>query len=127
MTPPAASDADIQPGPPRDHRSPADRIATVVLATVTVLATLTSLFFSPFFVMATDSCGHDNCRDSLVTWAWVVTWGGAAVAAVVAVGGMIASARRRTTMWVWPALALLLVVATFLIGAVLASSAAPGN
>lgn len=97
----------------------------MVLASLTVLATLVSLFFSPFFVMATDSCGHDNCRDSLVTWAWVVTWGGAGLAAVVAVGGMIAAARRRTTMWVWPALSLALVVAAFIIGAVLASSAAP--
>ncbi len=112
---------------PIDHRSPADRVATVVLVTMTVMATLVSLFFSPFFVMATDSCGHDNCRDSMVTWAYAVTWGGVAVAAVVAVVGMIAAARRRTTMWVWPALALLLVVATFVIGAQLASSAAPGD
>ena len=99
----------------------------MVLATLTVLATLVSLFFSPFFVMATDSCGHDDCRDALVTWAYAVTWGGVAVAAVVAVVGMIVAARRRTAMWVWPALALLLVVATFVGGAVLASSAAPGD
>jgi hypothetical protein len=46
-------------------------------------------------------------------------------AAVVAVVGMIAAARRRPAMWVWPALALLLVVTTFVIGAQLASSAAP--
>jgi len=116
MTPPAG---------PIDHRSPADRVATVVLATLTVMATLVSLFFSPFFVMATDSCGHDNCRDSMVTWAYAVTWGGVGIAAVVAVVGMIAAARRKTAMWVWPALALLLVVATFVIGAQLASSAAP--
>ncbi len=99
----------------------------MVLATLTVPATLVSLFVSPFFVMATDSCGHDNCRDPLVTWAYAVTWGGAGVAAVVAVVGMIAAARLRTTMWVWPAIALLLVVATFVIGAQLASSAAPGD
>lgn len=116
MTPPTG---------PTGHRSPADRVATVVLATLTVLATLVSLFFAPFFVMATDSCGHDNCRDSLVTWAYAVTWGGVAVAAVVAVVGMIAAARRGTAMWFWPALALLLVIATFVIGAELASYAAP--
>jgi len=107
------------------HRSAADRVASVVLAALAVLATLVSLLVSPFFVMSTDACGHDNCRDSLVTWAYAVTWGGAAVAAVVAVVGMIAAARRRTAMWVWPALALLLVVTTFVIGAQLASSAAP--
>lgn len=113
------------PSGPHPHRSVADRLATVVLAAMAVLATLASLFFSPFFVMATDSCGHQNCRDSLITWAYVVTWGGVALAAVVGVAGMIAAARRHTRMWVWPALALLLVVVTFVIGAQLASSAAP--
>ena len=115
------------PNAPVDHRSALDRVATVVLSALTVLAALASLFFSPFFVMTTDACGHDNCRENLVTWAWAVTWGGVGVAAVVAVGGMIAAARRRTTMWVWPALAVAIVVGTFVIGAVLASSAAPGN
>ena len=113
------------PGPSAHHRPAADRVATVVLTALALLATVVSLFFSPFFVMATDSCGHTDCRDSLITWAYVVTWGGVAVAAVVALGGMIAAARRHTRMWVWPALALLLVVVTFVIGAQLASSAAP--
>lgn len=108
------------------HRSAADRLATVVLAVLAVLAALVSLFISPFFVMATDSCGHTDCRDSLITWAYAVTWGGVALAAVVALGGMISAARRHTRMWVWPGLALLLVVVTFVIGAQLASSAAPG-
>lgn len=113
-------------GPPA-RRSPVDRIAAVVVSALALLAALASLFFSPFFVMTTDACGHDDCRDWLVTWAYAVTWGGVALAAVVAVLGMIAAARRGTTMWVWPALALVLVVATFLIGAQLASSAAPAD
>jgi len=118
MTPPTG---------PTDHRSTADRVATVVLATLAILAALISLFFSPFFVMATDACGHDDCRDSLVVWAYAVTWGGVAVAAGVAVVGMIAAARRRTAMWIWPALSVALVITTFVIGAELASSAAPGD
>ena len=44
---------------------------------------------SPFFVMATDACGPDNCDESKLTWAFIVTWGGVAVAAVVAVVGLI--------------------------------------
>jgi uncharacterized BrkB/YihY/UPF0761 family membrane protein len=112
---------------PPSRRSTADRVASVVLTALAMLATAGSLFFSPFFVMATDSCGHDDCRDSLVTWAYAVTWGGVGVAAVVAVAGMIVAARRRTAMWVWPALALMLVLVTFVVGAQLASSAAPGD
>jgi cytochrome bd-type quinol oxidase subunit 2 len=112
---------------PPATRSTADRVASVVLAALAVLAAVVSLIVSPFFVMSTDACGHDDCRDSLVVWADAVTWGGVAVAAVVGVAGMIAAARRRTVMWVWPALALLVVVTTFVIGAELASSAAPGD
>ncbi|MGI9126008.1 MAG: hypothetical protein ACR2JM_14815 [Mycobacterium sp.] len=114
------------PEAPRPHRSPADRMASIVASVLAVLAGMASLFFSPFFVMATDSCGHENCRDSLVTWAYVVTWGGIALAAIVGVVGVVTAARRGSLMWVWPALALLLVVVTFAIGAQLASSAAPG-
>ncbi|WP_313674349.1 hypothetical protein [Mycolicibacterium sp.] len=109
----------------RPHRSLADRVGSVVAGALALLAAAASLFFSPFFVMTTDACGHDNCRDSLVLWAWAVTWGGIGLAAVVGVGGMVVAARRRTVMWVWPALALLLVVGTFVIGAQLASAAAP--
>ena len=115
------------PPTPHVHRSPADRVASIVISVLAVVAGRVSAFFSPFFVMATDSCGHDDCRDSMVTWAYVVTWGGLGLAAVVGVIGMIVAARRKTAMWVWPALALVLVVATFVIGAQLASSAAPGD
>ena len=116
MTPPPA---------PHAHRSPVDRVATIVLTVLAVLTGMVSLFFSPFFVMSTDACGHNNCRDWLVTWAYAVTWGGLAVAALIGVVGMIVAARRGTTMWIWPAWALALVVVTFVIGAQLASSAAP--
>lgn len=113
-------------GAPQFHRSAADRLASVIASLLAVLAGLSSLFFSPFFVMSTDACGHDNCRDSLVLWAYAVTWGGLGLALLVAALGMIRAARRHTTMWVWPAVALLLVVATFVIGSQLASAAAPG-
>lgn len=109
------------------HRSALDRLGSVVMSVLALLAALVSLFASPFFVMSTDACGPDDCRDSAITWAYVVTWGGVGLAAVVAVAGMVYAARRRTLMWAWPALALVLVVVTFVIGAQLASSVAPGD
>lgn len=92
------------------------------MSALAVLAALASVGFSPFFVMATDACGPDNCDESKLTWAYVVTWGGVAVAVVVALAGLVRAARRGTTMWIWPALALVVVGATFACGFALATS-----
>ena len=108
------------------HRPAADRLATIVMAALGALAALVSLFVSPFFGMTTNACDPNDCDGSTIAWAYGVTWGGVVVAAVVAVGGMVYAARRKTLMWIWPALALVLVVATFILGSQLASSAAPG-
>jgi len=75
-------------------------------------------------LMATDSCGTNDCDESKIAWAYVVTWGGVALAVIVAVAGMVIAARRGTAMWIWPALALLLVVAAFAGGFALAVSVA---
>ena len=118
MTPPEA---------PQPHRSPADRLAAIVLTVLGVLAGLVSLFVAPFFAMTPTVCGPGECRGSTVVWASVVSWAGVGLAAVLAVAGMVSAARRKTVMWVWPALALALVVITFVIGAQVASSVAPGG
>ncbi len=114
-----------QPEATTFHRSAVDRVASVALTALALFAALVSLFFSPFFVMTTDACGPGECDDSVVAWAYAVTWGGVILAAVVAVAGMIYAARHATAMWVWPMLATVLVVVTFVIGAQLASSVAP--
>jgi len=111
---------------PRPHRSAADRLATVVMAVLAVLAALVSLFVSPFFGMTTNACDPSDCDGSAIAWAYGLAWGGVAVAAAVAVAGMVVAARRKTLMWVWPALALVLVVVSFVLGSRLASSVAPG-
>jgi len=56
------------PRAPHAHRSPADRMASIVMSVLAVAAGLVSAFFSPFFVMSTDACGHNDCRDSLDTF-----------------------------------------------------------
>lgn len=108
-----------EPPPPRPS---SDRLITMLTGVLAVVAAVSSVGLSPFFVMATDACGPDNCDESKLTWAFIVTWGGVAVAAVVAVVGLIRAARRGTTMWIWPAVALVLVVVTFAWGFALALS-----
>jgi hypothetical protein len=104
-----------------DHppRPASDRVATVFGALLAILAGAGSVMLSPFFVMA---CGADNCNLDRLTWAYVVTWGGVALAAVVAVAGVVRAARRGTAMWIWPVVAVALVALTFGIGFLLATS-----
>ncbi len=112
---------------PHTHRSIADRLATIAMSVLAALAALVSLFVSPFFGMTTNACDPNDCDGSTAAWAYGVTWGGVVVAAAVAVAGMIYAARRKTPMWFWPALALVLVVGTFVLGSQLASSVAPAG
>jgi hypothetical protein len=108
--------------PSNPPHSTADRAATVVTAILAVLTAGASVMLSPFFVMATDACGSDNCDLSRLNWAYVVTWGGVALAVVVAVAGVVRAARRGTVMWIWPVVAIALVVVTFGLGFLLATS-----
>ncbi|MBU3705767.1 MAG: hypothetical protein FGM50_03675 [Mycobacterium sp.] len=112
----------VDPNLSSRRRAPLDRAAAVTLSVVATLAGLGSVAFSLFFVMATDSCGPDNCSGSRLVLSYVVTWGGVAMAGVVAIAGMVAAARRGMPLWVWPLLALVLVAATFAAGAALAMS-----
>jgi hypothetical protein len=105
-----------------DHRPNSDRVATVFTAVLAVLAGTGSVLISPFFVMTTDACGADNCNFTWLNWAYVVTWGGVALAAVIAVAGMVRAARRGTMMWIWPVVATAVVAFTFGIGFLLAAS-----
>jgi len=104
------------------RRSPADRVATALICVVAALAAICSVVFRFFFVMATDSCGSDNCDLSKITWAYALTWGGVGVALALSVTGLIMAARRGTAMWIWPTMALVLVLATFAGGAAVAMS-----
>ena len=107
---------------PHAQHSPLDRVATVITAVLAVVAAAASVMISPFFVMATDGCGPDNCHMAALSWAYVVTWGGVALAALVAVVGMVRAARRGTAMWIWPLVATALIAVTFGLGFLLATS-----
>jgi hypothetical protein len=119
------------PGGPAFHRAPApkrrsqlDIVATVILFAIAAMAGLASLWYSLFFVMATDSCGT-QCNTAALGWAYVVTWGGIATAAMVAIVGIVVAAARGRVMWIWPTLALVLVVVGSVIGVLLANSVIP--
>lgn len=54
--------------------------------------------------------------------AYGLTWGGIAVAIIGAIVGMVSANRRGTVLWIWPALAVVLIGATFAGGAAVAAS-----
>jgi len=85
------------------------------------IAALGTLGFSFFFAMATDSCG-EQCNYSALNAAYLVTWGGVAVAVIVAASGVIVAAVRGWMMWIWPTLALVVIVVALVIGVLLANS-----
>jgi hypothetical protein len=107
-----------------NRRSTGDTIATVIMFALAAIAGALSVSFSFFFVMATDSCSH-NCDTSGLDWAYAVTWGGVGVAAIIAVGGIIIAAARKRVMWVWPGVALMLIIVAVVTGALLANSVTP--
>lgn len=111
--------------PAQQQRSTADIIATVVLLVLAAAAAFASLWVSLFFAMATDPCGPDNCDTARITWAYVVSWGGVGVAAVIAIVGTAVAAARKRVMWVWPTAALVLIVVAIVAGVLLAGSVAP--
>jgi hypothetical protein len=106
------------------RRSTADVVATVVILVLAAVTASLSLVFSLFFGMATDACG-DNCDTAPLDWVYPVTWGGIAIGAIVAIAGVVIAAARGRIMWVWPTIALVLIVVTFVIGAALANSVNP--
>ncbi|HEY0227568.1 MAG TPA: hypothetical protein VGC05_14500 [Mycobacterium sp.] len=109
----------------QQQRSTADVIATAVLLAVDAAAAVGSLWISLLFTMATDPCGPDNCNTAALDWAYLVTWGGIGVAAVIAIVGTAIAAKRRRVMWVWPAAALVLIIVAVVAGALLAGSVSP--
>jgi hypothetical protein len=107
------------------QRSKTDTIATIILSVIAAIAGVLSVVYSFVFAMATDACSGHTCDTSALDWAYVVTWGGVGVAAVVAIGGIIIAATRNRPMWVWPTAALALIIIAVVVGAQLAASVHP--
>ena len=105
---------------PRRH-SVVDITLTSILSVVAGLAALGTVCFSFFFVMATDSC-NEHCDTAALNAAYLVTWGGVGLAVVIGASGVIVAAVRGWLMWIWPMLALALIVVALGIGVHLADA-----
>jgi hypothetical protein len=112
------------PMPPARRHSTFDNLATVVMFLLAFAAGAVSLFWSLFFGMATDACST-HCNDALIGWAYLITWGGTAAAAIVAFTGATLASKRGRPMWIWPTLALAMIIAATAIGAFTAGSVIP--
>lgn len=100
--------SETQP-PQAGGRRTADVVATVVLSVVLVLGSVLALGFSFFFVAITVDC-DEPCRTDLLSWAYVVTWGGIGLTLLGTVVAVWVSAARRRVMFVWPLLGIGCVV-----------------
>ena len=110
--------------PQHDDRPAWDRALAVLFSALAGITAFGSFAFSWFFVMATDSCGPNDCHESRLWMAYVLTWGGIAVAVVGAIVGMVRAAQRGTALWIWPLLAVVVIGLTWAGGAALATSVA---
>lgn len=100
-----------------------DLIVTVLLSLLCLGAAGAVLFASPFLLMSTDSAG-ENADLKPLGRAYTVTWGGVAVGVLGAAIGIFRAARHQSTMWIWPALGLLVIGACFAAGGWLATRVA---
>lgn len=116
----------LPPQPPRRRHSSADVIVTVIMCTLAAGAAALGLMYSLFFAMATDACST-QCNEAALGWAYLVTWGGIAAAALLAFAGVIIAASRGRTLWIWPTSALVLIAVATTSGALLADSVIPGH
>jgi hypothetical protein len=107
-----------QQPPPKRH-STIDAVATAIMCMLAFGAAGLSFFYSLFFAMVTDACST-SCNTAPLGWAYVVTWGGLGLATVITIAGLTTASRRGRIMWIWPTLALVLIIVATISGVLLA-------
>jgi hypothetical protein len=95
---------------PKRH-STIDIIVTLLMFVLAVPAGFLSFFFSAFWTM--NDC--ETCNPP-IGWALLAAWGGIAVGAVIAGLGVLVAAVRGKVMWIWPTVALGLIVVGYVTG-----------
>ncbi|WP_433660545.1 hypothetical protein ACQPW1_47800 [Nocardia sp. CA-128927] len=114
-----------QPTPQPQQRT-WDLVLTIVLYSCAALLGLLAAYATVFFAFAADACGANNCNDSYLGAAFIVSWGGTALALVGSLIMIIVAGLERWYMWYWPVLAAVLIVASFFGGVALASQVYTG-
>lgn len=95
-----------------------DVVCTAIAWSVLFMAAVAATWVSLFFAFATDSCSGD-CPPvpyGIDNWIYPVTWGGIAVALTMGTFGPLISIWRRWYMFVWPAIALVIVIVSVVAG-----------
>jgi hypothetical protein len=90
-----------------------DIIVTSLMCVFAVAAGVYSFFTSAFWAMGWAECATCNPP---IAWAYLATWGGIGVATVIAILGVVVAGVRGKVMWIWPTLALGLIVVGYIIG-----------
>ncbi|MFB8276158.1 hypothetical protein [Nocardia colli] len=106
---------------PRPPQRTWDLVLTIVLYSCAALLGVLAAYATIFFAFAADACGPKNCNDSYLGAAFIVSWGGTAVALVGSLVMIVIAGLKRWYMWYWPVLAAILIVASFAGGVALAS------
>jgi hypothetical protein len=119
--PPPQYQATPALGRVRAPHSTIDIVITAIMSALAALAGLGALYYSLLFPMATDAC-ETPALDAALDQAYLLVLGGIAIAVMMA-AGMIIAAVRGWVMWIWPTLALGLIVITLVIGVHTISSA----
>ncbi|MFI6042159.1 hypothetical protein ACIA8C_11025 [Nocardia sp. NPDC051321] len=131
QSPPSPQQSQPWPQPPQQSPQPQQRTWDLVLAIVlysgAALLGLVAAYATCFFAFAADSCGANNCNDSYLGAAFIVSWGGTALALVGALIMIIVAAMKRWYMWYWPVLAAIMIVGSFAAGVALASQVYPSS
>lgn len=103
-----------------------DPVLTAALTGVLLLVMAGALLYSLFAGMATAACSPARpCDSDLINAAYPVTWGGAAVAVLVTIVGVIVAALRRRLLVIWPVIGWVIFLSTYLAGAVMLTSGLP--
>ena len=102
-------------------------IVSIVLLVLDVILTAVMSFFGFFLAMAGDSCGVRDCSTDLIAIGMMVAIGLPwAVLLVVVVVSIIVLVRRRLAFWV-PLVGAVLIVASLVLGFIIAGSGVPAS
>ena len=116
-------------GPPTSRTNTTNVVLTVIFFVLLAGAAFVAVLLSAFFVMASDSCGATavTCNTDWIVYAYIVVWGGVALALVGATVGTILGGLRHRATWMWPLIGIVVVVASFIAGFIVLGQMGTGS